>query len=114
MGKAGWWESATTSHSSLIYDHAGLLSIEMLKGRRVVPLKSETGAPNEVVFSPDGRFCIVRTNHRSWIFETATGGFVREGKWAAAFDSRGELLGCAEEKNGFKVFAVNTDRKSVV
>jgi hypothetical protein len=26
---------------------------------------------------------------------------VCEGKWAAEFDSRGELLGGAEEKNGF-------------
>jgi WD40 repeat protein len=96
-----------------LYGDAGLLSIEMLKDRRVVPLKSEKGAPNapkEVVFSPDGRFCIVRTNHQSWIFETTTGGFVREGKWAAAFDSRGELLGCAEEKDGFKLFVVNTGR----
>jgi WD40 repeat protein len=89
-----------------------MLSIQMLKDHRVVPLpfKTEMNGPDEVVFSPDGRFCIARTNHRSWIFETAAGGFVNKGKWAAAFDPKGEPLGCPEERTGFKMFAVKTGR----
>ncbi len=104
--------SSDLSQLAIWNGHEQALSIEILKDRRVVPLapEGEMGGPSEVVFSSDSRFCIARTNHRSWIFETATGVFVNKGKWAAAFTPSGELRGCAEEKDGFKVFAVNTGR----